>query len=283
MPKPFFFSLCADDYAMTPGVSRGILEALDADALTAVSAMTTSPWWPDGAVALGRHLGRADIGLHLNLTSGAPLGPMPLFAPYGRFPGLGTLMDPSRRTALPLMEIAEEIDRQLDRFVDVLGQHPDHVDGHQHVHVIAIIRPLVFDALDRRGWRPRMRDSSDRLLPVLGRGVSLGKAIGLNVLARGFAAQAKRRGFQVNEGFSGFSSFDVSKSYGDLFARFLKYSGRRHLVMCHPGYADDALRELDPVVESREQELAFLLSPDFKAAMLRNGATLVRMGGAGQP
>ena len=60
MPRAFSFSLCADDYAMTPGVSRGILEALDAGALSATSVMTTSETWPDAAAALRAHEGKAD-------------------------------------------------------------------------------------------------------------------------------------------------------------------------------------------------------------------------------
>ena len=151
MRTAFAFSLCADDYAMTPGVSRGILQALDAGALSATSVMTTSRWWPESAGALRRHDGTIDIGLHLNLTLGAPLGPMPLLAPAGTLPNIGTLMRLARRRSLSLQEIAqeiaqeitEEIDRQCERFSQVFGRAPDHVDGHQHVHVLAGIRPLL--------------------------------------------------------------------------------------------------------------------------------------------
>jgi predicted glycoside hydrolase/deacetylase ChbG (UPF0249 family) len=44
--------------------------------------------------------------------------------------------------------------------------------------------------------------------------------------------------------------------------------------MCHPGYVDHALRQLDPVTESREKELAFLLSPGFGEMLARHGARL---------
>jgi chitin disaccharide deacetylase len=48
-------------------------------------------------------------------------------------------------------------------------------------------------------------------------------------------------------------------------------------VMCHPGYVDDALRALDPVVETREQELRFLLSSEFDALLQGSGAHLRRL------
>ena len=86
MAKNKSITLCADDYALSHGVSVGILEALRAGRLSAVSALTNGPRWP----ALGRDLARgefdADVGLHLNLTLGAPLEAMPKFAPKGAFP-----------------------------------------------------------------------------------------------------------------------------------------------------------------------------------------------------
>ena len=188
----FSFALCADDYAIAPGVSRGILEALDAGALTATSVMTTSPWWPDSADALLPHAQRADIGLHLNLTLGSPLGPMPQFAPTGLFPPLGNLLLRMRR--LPDQEISDEIDRQCDRFEAALDRAPDHVDGHQHVHVLGPIRRLLVAALKRRGWRPWLRNSGDRPMRILRRRIAVRKAMGLAALAHGFRAETMLNG-----------------------------------------------------------------------------------------
>ena len=277
MNLPFSFCLCADDYAMTPGVSRGILEGLEAGALTATSVMTTGPTWSEAALALLPYVGRADLGLHLNLTSGTPLGPMPVFAPGGRLPTIGALLRMARTGALPLAEVADEFDRQMDRFAVVLGRPPDHVDGHQHVHVIGPLRPVLLAALDKRGWRPWLRDCADRPTRVLLRGATFGKALGLNVIARRWRIQAEARGFTTNEGFAGYSNFATADDYGALFARYLKHPGARHLVMCHPGYVDDALRHLDPVVETRERELAFLTSENFRRALERASATPTRL------
>lgn len=277
MRQAFAFTLCADDYAMTPGVSRGILEALDAGTLSATSVMTTSPWWPESAPALRRHDGKVDIGLHLNLTLGAPLGPMPRLAPRGTLPDIGTLMRHARRRILPLDEVADEIDRQCDRFVEVFGRAPDHVDGHQHVHVLGDVRQALLTALARRGWRPWLRDCADRPDRILARGISLKKAIGLSVLGHGFSREATTSGLTTNHGFAGFSSFDPAEAYPTLFARYIVRPGRSHLVMCHPGLIDDDLRRLDPVVETREMELAFLVSPAFRETLERRGARLTRL------
>ena len=276
MRKPFSFTLCADDYAIAPGVSRGIIEAVEAGAVTATSVMTTSPWWPESAAALARVSDRCDVGLHLNLTLGSPLGAMPALAPDGRLPTIGRLLKLGRGNRLPLREIAEEIDRQMERFVAVMGRPPDHVDGHQHVQALPAIRPLLFDALARRAWRPALRDSADRPLRIVRRGTTLKKALGLAFIAQDFGRQATRRAFPVNDGFAGFSSFDASRCYGDLFRRYLRSPGTRHLIMCHPGFVDGHLRSLDPVLETREKELAFFTSPDFDAALAEANATVRR-------
>lgn len=274
--KTFSFALCADDYAMTPAVSRGILEALEARALTATSVMTTSRWWPESAAALRPYADSADIGLHLNLTSGAPLGSMPTLAPANRLPSIDRFM---RGGSLPLAEIDREIGRQLDAFISVWGSPPDHFDGHQHVQVFPPIRALVLRHLDRRGLRGRtwVRDSADRPLRIIARGVTLKKALGLAWLGRGTAGAAKTAGYAVNDGFSGFSDFRPDEDYATAYSRYLKRPGTRHLVMCHPGYVDAALRALDPVTDSRERELAFLTSPVFQESLKRSGAALARL------
>ncbi len=278
IPSPAFrFCLCADDYAMTPAVSRGILEALEARSLSATSAMTNAPSWAGSAAALRPHAARADIGLHLNLTSGAPLAPMPALAPSGTLPAIGTFLRAGSN--LPLGEIADEVGRQIDAFTAAWGAAPDHLDGHQHVHALPAIRDLVLDELDRRGLAGKLwlRDSTDRPMRVLRRGTSLKKALGLAWLGRGMAAAAGRRSYTTNDGFAGFSDFRLGQDNSELFGRFLRAPGSRHLVMCHPGHVDDALRQLDPVTDSREEELRFLLSPAFKALLADTGGKLERL------
>ena len=79
--------LCADDYALTEGVSRAIGELAAAQRLSATSVLVTSAHWPASAPRLCVHRGHLSVGLHLDLTLGAPLGPMPRLAPAGTFPG----------------------------------------------------------------------------------------------------------------------------------------------------------------------------------------------------
>ena len=65
--------LCADDYGISGGVSRGILELCEAGRLSATSAMVTFERWQQDAARLGPIRATTALGLHLNLTLGRPL------------------------------------------------------------------------------------------------------------------------------------------------------------------------------------------------------------------
>lgn len=272
--------LCADDYALSPGVSRGIEELIGAGRLSATGAMTTEPGWllARGAVADLRR--QAAIGLHLNLTTGAPLGPMPHSLHSGRFDGIGAMMRRTRNGTANAAEIAAEIERQLDRFEAVAGAPPDFVDGHHHVHVLPVVRPALLAALARRyaAAPPLVRNPGDRPLRILARRRCLAKALGVAWLARGLGREARRLGLPTNDGFSGFSRFDRSVPYAREMTDFLRAPGRSQLVMCHPGYPDDILRPLDPLFERRRDELEMLktMPADRIVRLERDGEGRIR-------
>lgn len=278
----FSFMLCADDYALSPGVSRGIIEALAAGRLSATCAMTNRPSWLAAARELRAFDGRADLGLHLNLTAGAPLGAMPSFAPEGRFPSLPSVILTALRGGLPEAEIRAEIARQIDAFEAGMGRPPDFVDGHQHVQVLPGVRRWLLDELSRRGLAGKiwLRDSADRVGNILARRAEAGKALQVAALAFGFARAAREAGFSLNDGFSGFSAFDPARPVAPDFDSYLVAPGPRHLVMCHPGHVDTELSEVDEVLRPRENELSFLLSDAFSELLTRRGASLSRWSGA---
>jgi predicted glycoside hydrolase/deacetylase ChbG (UPF0249 family) len=256
------FVLCADDFAMTEGVSRSILELLAAGKLSATGAMTNRPHWPRLAGELAAFSGQADLGLHLNLTCAAPLAAMPTVAPSGVLPKLGELAPLALRSGAARSEIAAEIARQLEAFEQHLGRAPDFVDGHQHVHVLPGIRRAVLDALAARypEGSVYLRDPSDSIAAIRARGVAVGKALTVAGLATGLRQAAARRGIPTNRGFSGFSPFDSKRDFADDLNAFLLQLGPAHLVMCHPGYVDDELIALDPAVATRPLEHAALLA-----------------------
>lgn len=258
------FVLCADDYAMTPAVSRGILRLLDAGRITAAGAMTSRPHWREAARELAAFDGRADLGVHLNLTCGEPLTRAGALG-GDIFPKLPLVLARGLAGMLPLDALEDELEAQLAAFEDAMGRAPDFIDGHQHVHAMPGVRRALAAVIDRRypGRGPYIRDAADHAGAIRARGVEVRKASLVSLLARPFAKRIGALGFRLNRGFAGYSAFDPARDYGGDFARYLVRPGPAHLVMCHPGEVDDELRALDPATESRPNEIAYFLSARF--------------------
>jgi hypothetical protein len=178
--------LCADDYAMTEGISRAIGELAAARRLSATSVMVTSPHWPAAAARLLIHRPRLAIGLHLNLTLGRPVGSMPRLAPGGTFPDIRGL---ATRALLGFdgPEVRAEIERQLDRFEQAPG-----LCARSYRRAPARPRPAgsagpLLEAVARR-YRARADPrSGDRARAIWPGGLPL-KALPVWALALGFAA-----------------------------------------------------------------------------------------------
>jgi len=253
--------LCADDYGISPGVDRGIEELAGKRRLSAASALVTFPDWPGTAHRLADLRGNLAIGLHLNLTLGAPLAPMPLLAATGKLPSIGTLTAKAltrRLTARSVRaEIQAEFTRQLQRFISHVGAQPDFIDGHQHIHALPGIRDALLDALSSVEWhtRPLVRSPANSFRNITRRATATRKALLLSALSSGFRARLAAANWPTNNTFAGVSGFAAASPYAaELEAAFLQ-PGPLHLIMCHPGYADDVLRARDPIVARREQEL----------------------------
>ncbi len=273
-------TLIADDYALTAGVARGILRLLEHGRIAGTGAMTGRPHWRGWSHALRGFEGQADIGLHLNLTLGPPLTRMPLFASTGTLPPIGDIARQALRLALPIEEIAGEIEAQIDAFEQAMDRRPDFIDGHQHVHGLPGVRRALFTVLKARyarGPKPWLRDPSDSLARIVRRRRNMNKALAVASLASGFGGRAREAGFLTNDSFAGFSAFDPRGDYATDFESYLAAAGSRHLVMCHPGEADAELRGLDPVVDTRPQELAFLMGDLAQDLMAKAGFSMGRL------
>ena len=262
--------LCADDFALSDGVSRAIVALAAAGRISATGAMTNRPHWRPWSHEIAGHADRIDIGVHLNLTLGEPIAPMPRLCPSGSFPALSVVIRAAMLSGDVRAEIRAETARQIDAFEQAMGRRPDFLDGHQHVHAMpGVRRPVIEELISRASPKtgtdeyagphvPYVRDPSDSIAAIRARGVAVRKALLISGLAAGFGRAVRAAGLATNQGFSGISPFDPARDFAADMRRFLVMPGQRHLVMCHPGHVDDVLRRLDPVVESRETEFAVL-------------------------
>ena len=277
------FVLCADDFALSPAVSEAILDLLRRGRISATGAMTNRPNWSEASAELRQFDGHCDLGVHLNLTCGSSLGLMSRFAPSGELPAFGKVLRGSLFGRLPLREISDEFRRQIDAFAHRMGREPDFMDGHQHIHAFPGIREALFAAIEGLGLRRNLyvRDPSDSYEAIFARRLSATKALTISLLGRGFGQALGQRGIEANAGFAGVAPFDPRRDYAADFASFLRAPGKRHLVMCHPGFIDAELTSADPVSATRPKEHGFFASDAFAALMAKLDAAPVRLRDAG--
>lgn len=255
--------LVADDFAISAGVTSAIEQLARQRRISGTSAIVTLPRWPHDAARLAALRSDIAIGLHINLTLGAPLTAMPSLAPRGIFPRIDPLIALALTRRLDRDEIAAEIGRQIAAFKRGTGHLPDFLDGHQHVHALPVIRHATLDALrmnfPEASMKPLVRIPSDRIRALLNRGMSRGKAMTLASLSMGFSRLVRAAGFPVNDSFAGVTGFaEREEDVAADLAAAARSPGHLHLVMCHPGTPDAELAALDPVLQRRAAELAVL-------------------------
>lgn len=267
--------ICADDYALAPGVSEAIAELIAAGRLSATSCMSALPDWRHAAAPLRMLMGSApaDVGLHLTLTDHAPLSRATGLATERRLPALGSLLPRALAHRLPAAAIVGELRAQLDAFEDAWGAPPDYVDGHQHVHVLPGVREALVAELQRRYpiGRVWVRDCVEKPARCLRRGEAASKALFISALAVGLQRQLRAAGVPANDGFSGLHDFSTARPFGDKMRRFLAGVGPRPLLHVHPGRVDAALLACDALTTPREAELAYLASEEFLADLAAAG------------
>jgi predicted glycoside hydrolase/deacetylase ChbG (UPF0249 family) len=240
-------TLCADDYALSPPVSAGILALARSGRLQAVSCMTDSPRWAIDGPALA-DLPGVQVGLHLNFTEA--------FANAAPVLPLGRLIVACWLRRLDEAAVRASVQRQYRRFVEVMGRAPAFVDGHQHVHQFPQIREALLAELAAQGFTGWVRS-------LAGLRGSPGMAIKILILRLLGASELARRchaaGLRSNPHFAGVYDFDPRADYRRLMRGWLRKSPDATLIMCHPAEAGAP----DGIGPARAHELAYLQSSTF--------------------
>jgi predicted glycoside hydrolase/deacetylase ChbG (UPF0249 family) len=276
-PRPIW--ICADDYGMSPGISKAIRDLVTRGRLNATSAMVAAPSFDRGeALSLSMlNIGtqRVAIGLHVTLTK--PFRPLGAgFRPLrgGAFLSLAEMMVRGQLGLLDRGRLAEEIATQLRAFVTLFGRPPDFIDGHQHVHLFPQVRNALLDVMKVDApvaWVRQCGNVSSVAPPTWDY-----KARVLNALSRKFRELASARGVAFNPAFAG--TYDFLSAGEALFARlfpdFLRDLPPHSVVMCHPGFVDEELTRLDPLTKQREWEYSYLTSDAFLYALRTAGLAL---------
>ena len=278
----------ADDFGLTAGVNRAIIEAHRRGVVSSATLMAGGGAFAEAA-QFAQGLPKLSVGCHVVLVDGTPLLPADQVstllgggngnAEFRR--GLGEFASAALRRRIDPAQVEAEATAQM-RQLQAAGITLSHFDTHKHAHMFAaILRPLLRAA--RACGVPAVRNPFAPVKPLafahLLRRPRLWKRYSevraLRQLLDKFRAAVQEEQILTTDG-----TFGIVAT-GALDLRLFEAivgcipEGTWEFV-CHPGYNDAELSGIRTRLrKSRVQELQVLTSPEARAVLERHGVELI--------
>ena len=278
----------ADDFGLTSGINRAIVEAHQHGVVTSATLMATGRAF-DEAVKMARTAPQLSIGCHVVLVDGEPLLPAPqvptLLAAAGQERhfrnSIGEVAAAALRGRIDPAQVEAEATAQM-RKLQTAGLALSHFDTHKHAHMFpAILRPLLRAARAcgvralRNPFAPMKPLAFAHLLrrPRLWKRYS--EVTALRRLLDNFRSAAQEEQMLTSDGTFG---IDATGALDEQLFEAIVGSvpeGTWEFV-CHPGYNDSELNSVRTRLrQSRAQELRVLTSEAARQALQRHGVELI--------
>jgi predicted glycoside hydrolase/deacetylase ChbG (UPF0249 family) len=275
----------ADDFGLTAGINRAIVETHTAGVVSSTTLMANGPAFED-AVTAARSAPNLSVGCHVVLVDGTPVAPVGALdtlvavrsaEPEKFYSSLSAFSARAVLGGFDRDQLVEEVTAQI-RKIQATGLKVTHLDTHKHAHVF----PEILGALLRAARICGVRAIRNPIVPVKALPARLfkgkpqlwkryGQVRMLHTFSRQFLQRTKRAGLLTPNGVLGvietgsLSSDNHSDNHNDN-ASLLRQTlaglpeGTWEFV-CHPGYCDSDLRAVHTrLLESRDQERLLLTS-----------------------
>lgn len=261
----------ADDFGLTEGVSRAIIDAHRDGVVTSTSLLALGPAfdrtasWLQDAPALG-------LGAHLALVGEDPpvlsAREIPTLVNRDGHLDLSWRMFLGRAAAgrVDPGDVRRELAAQFER-IDGAGLRVDHVDSHQNLHLWPAVRDVVLDLADERDVRV-VRVTRSRARSLVG--------FVVRTLSGRLERACDRRGFRYPGATTGLDEaghLDQDRMIGAV-ARLAATGARTAELATHPGPVTDAERDRYRWSYQWGDEFAALRSPAVRSAVHEFGFTL---------
>lgn len=239
--------ICADDFGLSPRVNEAIVNLARGGRISAISCITHFADWPESAAHLRAFFGELDIGLHLHLSN------------FGR-----------------LKDYRYEVERQVDRFTQILHRYPDFIVGHHHLHQLPKIRNRVVKFLKKTSQPIYTRQTS---LESKYRSWENPSTVAVDLLGRRFKKLVVNETIPVNDYFIGVYDYKL-KSAGEVGALFKQFAmdlkGKRPIWAVSPGQVDSVLERRDKITWQRQIEYDVLKSDVWSQIVEKRNLRITR-------
>jgi chitin disaccharide deacetylase len=270
----------ADDLGADEARNTGIFEGIAAGSITSCSLLPNGPALEDAVERIRSLKQTISWGIHLNLSEGKPLssGLRLLTGPDGNFLEKASAQRLFIQCGNPKLveEIRQEFTAQI-LLLRSLGLSIDHMDGHQHIHILPAVAKLTAEIAKEQAipWVRIPEEPTDSYASAY--------FSSSEEEARFFSKHAEnsRPLFSALEIY-GIDNFRGLKLKGQLpasnWTEFLESLPRGFTeLMVHPGHAADP-RASNPFsgfsTIEREKELEALIDGRLKTALQKTGVEL---------
>jgi hopanoid biosynthesis associated protein HpnK len=274
----------ADDFGLTSGVNRAIVEAHQRGVVTSSTLMANGVAFAE-AVQLAKGAPRLSVGCHIVLIDGKPVSRVETLSSLTNGSafrdGLKSFSARALAGRMDAHEIVAEATAQI-RKIQSTGMSVSHIDTHKHTHVFPqILRPLLAAAKEcgvralRNPFGPRRPFRSSELLSRPNLWTRYAEVRILRRFAGKFRDSVEREGFYTPDGTLG---IEVTGTLDETLFHAIATSipdGTWEFV-CHPGYNDSDLAAANTRLrESRATELHVLTLPAARDVLSHEGIELI--------
>jgi hopanoid biosynthesis associated protein HpnK len=289
----------ADDFGLTEGVNRAIIDSHKNGIITSTTLMANGMAF-DSAVAAASVAPALGVGVHLNLTQGRPVSAASqvpsIVTPEGYFyPGPGFLARRVLTRKVNPRDVETELRSQIEKIASA-GVHITHMDSHKHVHLL----PSIFNVVVRlareygiNGVRCPVEPAASALGPLRAGSKVWPQRTKQYLLGRALSTLAVRQvkkvadaGLYRPERFCGLSQTGFLDT-AILEQLLRKLPNGTSELMCHPGYVDEALLGTPTRLHSqRETEVEALTNANIRQLVAELGIELIsydRLSSVGAP
>jgi predicted glycoside hydrolase/deacetylase ChbG (UPF0249 family) len=249
--------LNSDDFGLSDGISRAIIELISSNAITSTSLMMAAP----SSIDILKNNGVRDLlgfaGVHLQLTSGKPLSKrkdVDSLVDYD-----GWFIHPKNNNAINLDHVYLEWKNQIENAIDLLKGLPSHLDSHHGVHRIDGIFDVYIRLAAEYNLPVRGSNTTPLYERILNEKINASTALVRNWTGKGLSSlELIRECTEVSDSMPNEKSIEV---------------------ITHPGFNDKYLESISSLNKNRENDYLVLKEMRTNNVWEDNGFGLISYDG----
>jgi chitin disaccharide deacetylase len=259
----------ADDFGLTSGVNRAVIEGHTRGIITSTTIMANMAAF-DEAIRMAKDHPTLGMGLHLNITQGMPVAGAArvrsLTDSRGEFLDTLALLHRILTGNLRIEELEVEIRAQIEKVINT-GLHLTHIDSHKHSHAIPQVCDALIKTIGDYGIYairlPREKVGFNGGVHSIKRFTQSIGALSLAQLCRVSVERMRKAKIRTTDAFFGVAQTGFwTNKWMMKFIEGLPEGVSE--LMCHPGYDDEELKNVKTRLRgSRMAELKLLTDPEI--------------------